>query len=139
MGFRGSRVRIPPSRLVKLLQHKHMLRAARYLRRAAYVFGITQESREHILAIVPVKLPKGIWTLDTGRPLGRPGGFGAVFAGVSAANEPVAIKRLHITADDAAHRELKIASEFAGRSFTNVLPVIDSGQDADSGTYYLIM
>ena len=34
---------------------------------------------------------------------------------------------------------MAIAGELAGRQFENVLAPIDSGQDADTGTYYLLM
>jgi serine/threonine-protein kinase len=88
---------------------------------------------------VRIKLPKGVWTYDTKKPLGRPGGFGAVFSGTGSSNEPVAIKKLHISAVDAAHRELKIAAELASRSLKHVMPILDAGQDAESDGYYIVM
>ena len=89
--------------------------------------------------VIQVKLPNGIWTYDPQKPLGTPGGFGAVFAGKSSSGEPVAVKKLHLGATDAAHRELKIASELANRKFEHVMPVLDAGQDSESDGYFVIM
>lgn len=86
-----------------------------------------------------IALPKGEWLYDTSRPLGRPGGFGAVYEGVSDAYGPVAIKRLHLTANDAAHREMRIATDLAGRDLSYVVPVLDAGEDAGSGAYFVVM
>ena len=86
-----------------------------------------------------VKLANGVWTYDSARPLGRPGGFGAVYVGTSASNDPVAVKKLHIEASDAAHRELKIAAELASRTLAHVMPVLDAGQDSESEGYYIVM
>jgi hypothetical protein len=47
------------------------------------------------------------------------------------------MKRLRVTAGDAAHRELTIADELAGKNFEHVLAVLDSGEDAESGGYYV--
>src|SRR5436190_24035286 len=88
---------------------------------------------------VRIKLLKGVWTYDTKKPLGRPGGFGAVFSGTASSGEPVAVKRLHISAVDAAHRELKIAGELADRLLKHVMPILDAGQDAESDGYYIVM
>ena len=38
-----------------------------------------------------------------------------------------------------SHRELKIADELAGKSFQHVMEVLDSGEDAEAGGYYLVM
>ncbi|TDT94513.1 serine/threonine-protein kinase [Azorhizobium sp. AG788] len=51
----------------------------------------------------------------------------------------VAIKRLKMTADTAAHREMVIGEELANRSLIHVVPVLDFGQDANSDRYYLVM
>jgi serine/threonine-protein kinase len=51
----------------------------------------------------------------------------------------VAIKKLHLSAANAAHRELRIADELKGRSFEHVVPFIDAGEDADTGDYFVVM
>ena len=86
-----------------------------------------------------IRLPGGLWRYDPSAQLGEEGGFGAVFEGESAHGEPVAVKRLKITASPAAHRELRIASELLQRDFANVLRVLDAGYDVDSQHYYVVM
>src|SRR3990172_1947020 len=86
-----------------------------------------------------IKLPTGIFRYDPSKPLGQPGGFGQVFEGKTSTGEVVAVKKLHISAADAAHRELRIAEELRGRYFDQVIPFIDSGQDADTGDYFVVM
>jgi len=49
-----------------------------------------------------IKLPRGEWSYDPSSQLGRRGGFGAAFVGQAAGYGPLAVKRLHITAHDAA-------------------------------------
>jgi len=86
-----------------------------------------------------IKLPSGAFLYDPTKPLGKPGGFGQVFAGKTSNGEDVAIKKLHISSADAAHRELGIADELKGRSLEFVVPFIDFGEDADSGDYFVVM
>lgn len=86
-----------------------------------------------------IHLQRGRWKYDPSNQLGPPGGFGAVFKGESDDGEAVAVKRLKLTANDAAHRELEVAEELSDRSFRNVLPVFDAGEDAGSGRYFLVM
>src|SRR5688572_8375425 len=86
-----------------------------------------------------INLPLGEWLYDDTRPLGPPGGFGAVFAGEDSSGNSVAVKRLHLHADDLAHRELSLAKEFIGKNFDHVMPVLDAGQDANSDSYYVVM
>ncbi len=86
-----------------------------------------------------IKLPTGTFEYDPSRPLGRRGGFGQVFVGRTASGDEVAVKKLHVSAADAAHRELRITEELKGRSFSHVIPFIDSGEDADSGDYFVVM
>jgi serine/threonine-protein kinase len=85
-----------------------------------------------------IKLERGTWTLDDSQRLGPPGGFGEVFRGTGPEGD-VAIKRLKLTADAAAHREMKISKVLAGRTLEHVVPVRDFGQDADTDRYYLVM
>jgi eukaryotic-like serine/threonine-protein kinase len=88
---------------------------------------------------VRIRLPRGEWFYDPARPLGPTGGFGEVFEGKDQAGQLVAVKRLKVTAGEAAHRELKIADELAGKSFEHVLAVLDSGEDSEGGSYFVVM
>jgi len=86
-----------------------------------------------------IKLPTGTFQYDPAKPLGRRGGFGQVFCGLSASGYEVAVKKLHLSAADAAHRELRIADELKGRAFKHVVPFIDAGEDAETGDYFVVM
>ena len=86
-----------------------------------------------------VRLPGGEWFFDDAQRLGSPGGFGEVFSGDDGRGNAVAIKRLKVTAAQAAHRELTIAQELADKTFRHVLAPLDSGQDANTGGYFLVM
>jgi len=85
-----------------------------------------------------IKLNKQVWKFDTTNILGSPGGFGEVFRG-KGKNGDVAIKRLKVTAAQAAHRELQIGQHLSERQLKNIVPIIDYGQDADSDRYFLVM
>lgn len=85
-----------------------------------------------------IKLRKQTWKVDTSNALGSPGGFGEVFRGVGV-NGDVAIKRLKVTASEAAHRELQIGQSLSERTLKNVVPILDYGQDADSDRYFIVM
>ena len=86
-----------------------------------------------------IKLEVAEWEYDTKKQLGPEGGFGVVFRGTGAKFGSVAVKRLKISANQAAHRELKIAKELSARKLANVIPVYDSGQDANSNLYFVVM
>ncbi len=90
------------------------------------------------MTIHVIKLPGGEWEYDAACPLGKPGGFGEVFRGRGAKGD-VAIKRLKIDANQAAHRELKIGQKLMQKSLSHVVPIIDAGQDSESDRYFLIM
>jgi len=81
-----------------------------------------------------IKLNKQTWNVDTNHVLGSAGGFGEVFRGAGE-NGEVAIKRLKVTASQAAHRELQIGRSLSKRSLINIVPILDYGQDADSDRY----
>lgn len=49
------------------------------------------------------------------------------------------MKKLHLEAGQAAHRELAIAQELQGGQFQHVIGFVDSGLDAESGAYFVIM
>lgn len=51
----------------------------------------------------------------------------------------VAIKRLNLTAEAAAFRELKIGEVLGSRTLDHVVPILDCGQDALSDRYFLVM
>jgi serine/threonine-protein kinase len=86
-----------------------------------------------------IRLPRGQWSFDEGSRLGAAGGFGEVFAGSGPDGAPIAVKRLHLTADQAAHRELRIADHLITRTLTHVIPILDAGQDAESDRYFVVM
>ncbi len=86
-----------------------------------------------------IRLNRAAWQYDPGEQLGPSGGFGRVYRGVGEEGVPVAVKRLHLTASDAAHRELRIAEELAGAPYGNILVPLDSGQDAEDEAYYVVM
>lgn len=88
--------------------------------------------------IIRIRLPNREWLYDPNRPMGKPGGFGAVFVGGSP-EEPVAVKRLHLDAAQAAHWEMGLALSLAGRSLNHVMPVLDAGKDAESSGYFVVM
>lgn len=86
-----------------------------------------------------VRLSRGAWKYDPKRRLGRKGGFGEVFEGVDEKGQPVAVKKLHVGQESAGHRELRIAQELAGHSHRHVIPILDSGADAGSDGYFIVM
>ncbi|MCB9980760.1 MAG: serine/threonine protein kinase [Rhodospirillales bacterium] len=85
-----------------------------------------------------ISLNKQAWEIDTSSPLGRAGGFGEVFHG-RGPDGSVAIKRLKITAGEAAHREMNIGNDLSSKEYDHVVPILDSGLDANSDRYYLVM
>jgi serine/threonine-protein kinase len=99
----------------------------------------TETTQEPTSPKVTIRLPRGVWFFDSSRQLGPAGGFGEVFEGWDSSNQPVAIKRLKLTVGEAAHRELRIADELVGKSFDLVLPILDCGEDAEGGGYYVVM
>ena len=90
------------------------------------------------MALHTIKLPGGEWEYDDSKALGKAGGFGEVFFGTGECGD-VAVKRLKISADQAAHRELKIGQTLMQESFKHVVPVLDAGQDSESDRYFLVM
>jgi eukaryotic-like serine/threonine-protein kinase len=86
-----------------------------------------------------ITLKRHAWRYDERAPLGKPGGFGSVYAGVDSEGAEVAVKRLHLTASAAAHRELRIADDLIGRTSSHVMPILDAGLDSASGNYFVVM
>jgi serine/threonine protein kinase len=89
--------------------------------------------------MIEIRLSRGIWEYDPQSPLGPRGGFGQVFAGRGTQHSSVAIKRLDISAQDAAHRELDMANELVPRPLQYVIPILDFGTDAQSGSCFVVM
>src|SRR5438132_14084667 len=89
--------------------------------------------------MIPIKLTRATWRYDSQAPLGRPGGFGTVYAGVGESGASVAVKRLRLEPSPPVPRELRIAEELIGREFTHVLPFLDYGYDATSNAYFIVM
>lgn len=86
-----------------------------------------------------IKLPNGVYNYDPDNKLGPDGGFGAVYHGKDENDNDIAVKKIHIDASEVAHRELRIAEELTTNSYNNVIPILDSGQDAESDGYFVIM
>lgn len=86
-----------------------------------------------------ISLANAFWYLDETQRIGDEGGFGAVYSGSSKTGERVAIKKLHIKAAQAAHREMDIASKLISKSFKHIIPFLDCGQDAASEEYFVVM
>ena len=85
-----------------------------------------------------IRLPAGEWEFDDAAPLGKAGGFGEVFRGRGKIGD-VAVKRLKLSAAQAAHRELKIGQRLMQRELSHVVPILDAGQGAESERYFLVM
>src|SRR5206468_1337756 len=79
------------------------------------------------------------WEVDEAAPIGKPGGFGSVFAGKAADGSLVAVKILRPDIGDAGHRELEFAQAFAGRATRHIVPILDFGVDANSGRSCIVM
>lgn len=88
--------------------------------------------------VTEIRLTNSVWSYDETAMLGPPGGFGEVFKGNGAEGE-VAVKRLKLTANAAAHRELKLGASLSSRELKNVVPVLDYGQDSETDRYFLVM
>jgi len=86
-----------------------------------------------------IKLRKTSWEYDSSVPLGPPGGFGAVFLGLSEEGIEVAVKKLHLSSGSAGNRELAISEEFEGKTLYHIIPFYDSGIDAESTEYFVVM
>ena len=86
-----------------------------------------------------IKLNANSWEYDPNSPLGPEGGFGAVFLGKDNDGEDIAVKKLHLSAHNAGNREFSISEELSGNSYNNIIPFYDSGIDAESGGYFVVM
>jgi serine/threonine-protein kinase len=86
-----------------------------------------------------VTLPEGWWEYDPLAQLGDAGGFGAVYRGRAATGDAVAVKRLHLSASEAAHRELRVVDYLGPLQFPHVIPFLGAGYDKDLGAYFVVM
>lgn len=86
-----------------------------------------------------IRLPHGEWNVDFDSQIGPKGGFGIVFVGEGKGYSGLAIKRLNITAEDSANRELRVADRLMGDNYKNIIPIYDAGQDAETEYYYIVM
>ena len=89
--------------------------------------------------MISIRLNRQEWNYDSDEPLGRGGGFGNVYEGLSEDGRVVAVKKLKMSAKELAHRELRIAEKLYSSKFNNVLAVLDSGLDAESDHYFIVM
>jgi len=89
---------------------------------------VLQHIRNSRVAEQKIVLQRAHWVLDDQKPLGKAGGFGAVFEGTDTYGQSVAVKRLHLNAAAKAHREMRIAEDLAGKNWNNIMPVYDAGE-----------
>lgn len=86
-----------------------------------------------------LKLASGEWRYDETKPLGDPGGFAAVYAGLSADDTPVAIKIFHRGMNQNASRELEFALSRRGKAASHIVTIHDGGVDATAGKPAIVM
>lgn len=86
-----------------------------------------------------IQLKFAVWKYNPKLPLGPEGSFGEVYIGQNDKGEQIAVKRLKITAQEAAHRELSIANKLVENTYSNVMPILDFGQCANSDRYFIVM
>ncbi|MCS5597946.1 MAG: serine/threonine protein kinase [Alphaproteobacteria bacterium] len=92
--------------------------------------------------MMKIVLGKQEWNVDYDSPVGKSGGFGDVFIGsgdVGGTVCEVAVKRLKLDVDSAAHREMDIASYIQSKSYQNIVPVYDVGLDDATQRYFVVM
>jgi len=89
--------------------------------------------------VIRIRLTRNEWWYEPEQPLGPEGGFGAVYEGRGSNDELVAVKRLSLSADDLAHREMTVADDLIDRQLEWVIPMLDAGQDAESEAYFVVM
>lgn len=86
-----------------------------------------------------IKLNQSNWFYDESKPLGKKGGFGQVFYGEGNDQKEVAVKKLFISTEDAGHRELKLAEELSSNQYEYIIDILDSGIDAETEGYFIVM
>jgi eukaryotic-like serine/threonine-protein kinase len=86
-----------------------------------------------------LNLTNGVWRYDEAKLIGGPGSFAAVYAGLSADDDPVAIKLFHGYVGQDANRELQFASMRLGRTASHVINIYDCGIDVGSSQPAVVM
>jgi eukaryotic-like serine/threonine-protein kinase len=86
-----------------------------------------------------LRLPQGTWAYADGKPLGTPGGFAAVYGGMSDDGAPVAVKLFHSADPAVAKRELAFAEARLGRCDPHVITILGCGIDPSSGHACIVM
>lgn len=86
-----------------------------------------------------IRLNNATWTILQNKRLGSPGGFAAVYLGLSEKGETVAIKVFHTTDPAMSKRELSIATQRLGRQDAHVVSILDCGVDADTDHACIVM
>jgi serine/threonine-protein kinase len=89
--------------------------------------------------IVEITLPNNKWGYDESKQLGPEGGFGIVYQGFSKDLGNLAIKKIKVSAQDEAHREIRIANKLLNKEYRNVIPFYDAGYDKNTGQYFIVM
>src|SRR5579863_9760664 len=89
--------------------------------------------------MIQIKLKTGVFEYDPTKQLGKPGGFGAVYRGKDANGSLVAVKKFKDGLIDYSFRELDIADYIGTQVFQHVMPVFDSGRDAEAGGTFIVM
>lgn len=89
--------------------------------------------------MIKIHLTHNTWYYNQNRQLGPAGGFGTVFYGEDKDHNKFAIKKLKVDANEAGHRELRVADDFIHHDFKNIIPIYDSGQDSNSDSYFIVM
>ena len=89
--------------------------------------------------MIKIKLKSKDWYYDSDETLGTEGGFGEVFKGTDSNGNPLAIKRIKSEVEVISRRELAIVDKMVGKEFKYIIPIFDTGQDGESGRYFIVM
>lgn len=89
--------------------------------------------------MITLSLPQGEWSYADGAPLGPPGGFAAVYPGLSSSGQPVAVKVFRSTDPRHFKRELEFASDRFGKTSDHVTPIFGFGFDPTLGRACIVM
>jgi eukaryotic-like serine/threonine-protein kinase len=91
------------------------------------------------MASIRIRLTRAEWEYDPAEPLGKPGGFGAVYVGRATDGRTVAIKRLHIDRLGVTSREIEVAKFLLGHTHPHVIGMLDVGRDSATDAIFLVM
>lgn len=79
------------------------------------------------------------WAFDPARRIGTAGGFGDVFEGRGNDGMTVAVKRIKRVTPGLATGEVRVARALMKRATAHVIPVLDAGNDAETGHHFIVM